>query len=160
MQHISIIAVGKTTGVYTAAVDEYAKRLQPYCRFEIVEIAEEPINEKNASPALVKAALQKEGARILAAVPKGAGLVALCIEGKQMGSDELAGFISQAAGSGTPAIAFVIGSSHGLADEVKQAAVRRLSLSKMTLPHQLARLILTEQIYRGMMINANSRYHK
>ena len=160
MQHIKVLAVGKAGGFYADGIREYAKRLNPLCRFEWVEIAEEVLDEKKASPALIEAALHREGQRILAAVPKGALLVALCIEGKQHSSEELSAMLEEAAQRGTPAVAFAIGSSWGLAPEVKQAAGQKLSMSKMTLPHQLARLVLTEQIYRALMIRSGSRYHK
>lgn len=160
MQHITILAVGKAGGFYAEGVAEYQKRLGSLCRFEVLELAEEPLREKNATPAQVEAALQKEGARILAAVPKGAQLVALCVEGRQISSPAFAALLEETAASGAPAVAFAIGSSHGLAPQVKQAAGHRLSLGELTLPHQLARLVLTEQIYRALMIRSGSRYHK
>ena len=91
---------------------------------------------------------------------KGAYLVALCVEGKQISSEELAEMLAQRAGSGAGDIAFVIGSSHGLDDRVKQAAKARISMGRITLPHQLARLVLTEQLYRACTINAGMKYHK
>lgn len=160
MQHIKLLAVGKAGAFYADGIQEYTKRLGPLCRFEAVEIAEEVLDEKKASPAQVQAALEKEGARLLAAVPKGALLVALCVEGKQQTSEEFAAMLEDAALHGTPAVAFAIGSSWGLAPAVKAAAGRKLSLGQMTLPHQLARLVLTEQIYRALMIRGGSRYHK
>ena len=91
---------------------------------------------------------------------KGAFLVALCVEGKQISSEELAGMLAQRAGSGAGDVAFVIGSSHGLDESVKRAAQARISLGRITLPHQLARLVLTEQLYRACTINAGMKYHK
>lgn len=160
MQHIKVIALGRAAGFYADGVAEYQKRMGRHCRFELVELAEEPVDEAHASPALVAAALEKEGGRILAAVPKAARLVALCVEGKQQTSEEFSAFLADAALGGAPAVAFAIGSSHGLAPAVKRQAALRLSLSGLTLPHQLARLVLVEQIYRAMMIRAGSRYHK
>ena len=104
--------------------------------------------EKNASDAVVKKALEKEGKAILSNVRKGAAIVAMCIEGKQISSDELAQFLADRANSGAGDVVFVIGSSHGLSDEVKKAAALRFSMGRITMPHQLARLVLTEQIYQ------------
>ena len=145
MQTITLIALGKLNADYYAkAAAEYAKRLSAYCRLNIVELPEEPIAEKNASPA----------------VPKGSSLAALCVEGKQKTSEELAAYLDERAGSGAGDVAFVIGSSHGLADSVKQTASLRLSMSKMTFPHQLARVMLLEQLYRAFSINHGGKYHK
>lgn len=138
MQTITLIALGKLNADYYAkAAAEYAKRLSAYCRLNIVELPEEPIAEKNASPAVIGKALEKEARAILTAVPKGSSLAALCVEGKQKTSEELAAYLDERAGSGAGDVAFVIGSSHGLADSVKQTASLRLSMSKMTFPHQL-----------------------
>ena len=160
MQHITVIALGKAAGHAAAGVAEYQKRLAPLCRFSVQELAEERVDEKSAGSALIQAALEKKGRRILAAVPKGARLVALCVEGGQMTSEAFAAYLDAAAQSGAPDVAFVIGSSHGLSEEVKRAAALKLSLSQMTLPHQLARLVLCEQIYRALSIRAGSKYHK
>ena len=105
-------------------------------------------------------ALEKEGKAILANVKKGAGIVALCVEGKSLSSEELADFVARRALEGAGDLAFVIGSSHGLAPAVKQAAALRFSMGRITLPHQLARLVLCEQIYRAFTINAGVKYHK
>lgn len=161
MQHIDLICIGKLNAPYFAAgVAEYAKRLGGYCDFRIIELPEETVREKNASPAAIAKALDKEGDHILANLHKGAALVALCIEGKELSSEELAARIADAAQSGAGDMAFVIGSSHGLAPKVKQAAALRMSMSRMTFPHQLARLMLTEQLYRAFSINAGAKYHK
>lgn len=161
MQNVDLICVGKLNAAYCAAgVAEYQKRLGAYCNFRVVELPEVKIQEKNASQAQVDKALQKEGDAILASVHKGASIVALCVEGKQLSSEELADYIVQRAGSGAGDLAFVIGSSHGLAPKVKQAAALRFSMGRITLPHQLARLVLAEQIYRAFTINAGAKYHK
>ena len=161
MQNIDLICVGKLNAKYFAdGVAEYQKRLAAFANFRIIELPEEKIEEKDASDALVRRALEKEGKAILANVRKGAALVALCVEGKQISSEELADFLAQRAGSGAGDVAFVIGSSHGLAEEVKRAAVLRFSMGRITLPHQLARLVLTEQIYRACTINSGLKYHK
>ena len=107
---------------FAEGVAEYQKRLAAFAAFRIIELPEEKIEEKNASDAVVKKALDKEGKAILSSVRKGAAIVAMCIEGKQISSDELAQFLAQRAGSGAGDVAFVIGSSHGLSDEVKKAA--------------------------------------
>lgn len=161
MQNIDLICVGKLNAAFCAdGVAEYQKRLAGYCNFRIIELPETPIAEKNAGEAAIARALEKEGEAILARVRKGAGVVALCIEGKQLSSEELAGFIARRAVAGAGDLAFVIGSSHGLAPAVKQAAALRFSMGRITLPHQLARLVLCEQIYRAFSINAGAKYHK
>lgn len=161
MQNIDLICVGKLNAAYFAAgVAEYQKRLTGFCNFRVLELPEAALPDKNASPAQIEKALEKEGKAILNAVRKGAYLVALCVEGRQISSEELAALIADRAGSGAGNMAFVIGSSHGLAPEVKQAAQARISLGRITLPHQLARLVLAEQIYRACTINAGMKYHK
>lgn len=161
MQNITLIVVGKLGQKFLQeGCAEYQKRLSAFCAFQVIELPEETVFEKNASPAAVEKALEKEAVRILAAVPKAAELCALCIEGKLISSEELAGYFREKALSGSGDIAFVIGSSHGLAPAVKQRAAKRISMSRMTFPHQLARLLLSEQIYRACTINAGTKYHK
>ena len=161
MQNIDLICLGKLNARYCAeGVAEYAKRLSAFVHFRVVELPEEKIEEKNASPALVARALDKEGKAILGSLRKGQALVALCVEGKLVSSEDIAALLAQRAGSGAGDVAFVIGSCHGLSDQVKQAAAARISLGRITLPHQLARLVLTEQLYRACTINAGMKYHK
>ncbi len=161
MQNIDLICIGKLNASYFAAgVAEYQKRLGGFCNFRIVELPEVTIADKNASEKQIAKALEKEGEAILHAVRKGAYLVALCVEGKQISSEELAELLAQRAGSGAGDVAFVIGSSHGLDERVKRAAQARISLGRITLPHQLARLVMTEQLYRACTINAGMKYHK
>lgn len=161
MQNIDLICIGKLNASYFAAgVAEYQKRLGGFCNFRIVELPEATIADKNASEKQIAKALEKEGEAILHAVRKGAYLVALCVEGKQISSEELADLLAQRAGSGAGDVAFVIGSSHGLDERVKRAAQVRISLGRITLPHQLARLVMTEQLYRACTINAGMKYHK
>lgn len=161
MQNIDLICVGKLNAAYCAAgVAEYQKRLGAFCSFRIIELPEETIHEKNASQAVIDKALEKEAAAILANVRKGAAIVALCVEGKIISSEELAAYIAEKAVSGAGDIAFVIGSSHGLSPTVKKAAALKFSMGRITLPHQLARLVLTEQIYRAFTINNGVKYHK
>ena len=161
MMNLTVIAVGKLNAAYyRQAAAEYEKRLGAFCRVHVAELAEEPVAEKNAGPAVIERALEKEGRAILAAVPKGAALVALCVEGRQLSSEALARHLAEWAGTGVSCAAFAIGSSHGLSPQVKQAAALRLSMSEMTFPHQLARVMLLEQLYRACCINAGTRYHK
>lgn len=161
MQNIDLVCVGRLNAAWCAAgVAEYQKRLSAYCNFRIIELPEAPIAEKSAGEVLIARALEKEGQAILSSVRRGAGIVALCIEGKSLSSEELAAFLARRAVSGAGDLAFVIGSSHGLAPAVKQAAALRFSMGRVTLPHQLARLVLTEQLYRAFSINAGAKYHK
>jgi 23S rRNA (pseudouridine1915-N3)-methyltransferase len=160
MQRIGVIAMGKAAGFYAEGVAEYARRMRRLCRFEVAQLDEERLDEHNASPRQVEAALRREGGRILAAVPKGSVLVALCVEGRRLDSEAFAAWLDGVAQSGAPAVAFAVGSSHGLDGAVKRAATLRLSLSAMTLPHQLARLVLVEQVYRALMIREGGKYHK
>ena len=161
MQNIDLICLGKLNARYCAeGVAEYAKRLSAFVHFRVVELPEEKIEEKNASPALVARALDKEGKAILGSLRKGQALVALCVEGKLVSSEDIAALLAQRAGSGAGDVAFVISSSHGLSDQVKRAAAARISLGRITLPHQLARLVLAEQLYRACTINAGMKYHK
>ena len=158
---ITLLTVGKIKERYLEdAIREYEKRLSAFCKVHVIELAEEAIAEKNASPAVIEKALEKEGKAILAAVPKGAVLTALCVEGRQLSSEALAHRLSEWAVSGVSCAAFAIGSSHGLSPQVKQAAALRLSMSEMTFPHQLARVMLLEQLYRACCIHAGKRYHK
>ena len=157
---ITILCVGKLKERYwTEACEEYAKRLKGFCQFRIVEVEEERISDKPL-PAHIRSTLEKEGQRLLSAVPKGAAAVAMCIEGCQRTSEELAQEITEMAVSGCSHIVFIIGGSWGLSDEVKQAARLRMSMSKMTFPHQLARVMLCEQIYRAFQISGGGQYHK
>lgn len=161
MQTVTIIALGKLNAdYYKTAAAEYTKRLSAFCKVNVVELSEESISEKNASQALIHKALEKEATAILAAIPKGAMVVAMCIEGAQSSSEEFSKLFTESANNGISQIAFVIGSSHGLANHVKQMATRKLSMSKMTFPHQLARVMLLEQIYRAFSIQTGSKYHK
>ena len=161
MQSVTLIVIGKLGQKFLqAGCAEYQKRLTAFCDFKVIELPEETIYEKNASGTAIDKALEKEAEKILAAVPKGAELCALCIEGKLISSEELAGYLNEKALSGAGAVAFVIGSSHGLAELVKQKAAKRISMSRMTFPHQMARLILCEQLYRSYTILSGVKYHK
>ncbi len=160
MLNITVLCVGKLKeSFYISAVQEYEKRLKGYCKLTLLELPEEKL--PNApSQAQINAALEKEAQAIFSKLPKRATLVALCIEGKELSSEQLAQKFQQWAISGVSAIALVIGSSYGLHPSVKQQAALRLSMSPMTFPHHLARVMLLEQVYRAFKINEGSLYHK
>lgn len=160
MQHIQIICVGGLKERYLKeACAEYDKRLTAFCNFTIMEVGEERLPD-NPSDAQIAVTLEKEGEKILSKIPKGASVVALCIEGKKLSSEKLADFIADTAVNGVSHLVFIIGGSWGLSPAVKQRAVLRLSMSDMTFPHQLARVMLCEQIYRAFQINSGGKYHK
>lgn len=159
MQTIQILALGKCKeGYLREACREYEKRLSRYCRLQITELEPAALSQ-NPSEKEIAAALEKEGEELLKRA-KGY-CIAMCIEGKQFTSPGLAEKLEQAAqGGDSGAVTFLIGSSYGLAPAVKQRAQLRLSMSAMTFPHQLARVMLLEQIYRGYQILAGTKYHK
>ena len=160
MLSVRIICVGRLKESYWRdACAEYAKRLSAFCRFEIDEVEESRVPE-NASKAQIDAALQAEGRRLLDRVPAGCRTIALCIEGRELSSEALAADMDSAMVSGVSSMAFLIGGSWGLSGEVKQQCSRRVSMSPMTFPHQLARVMLCEQIYRAFQINMGGKYHK
>ncbi len=160
MLNITLICVGKMKEAhYVSAYAEYEKRLKPYSKFELIELSEAKL-PSSPSNADILAALEKEASEIERCIPKGSYLVAMCIEGRQLSSEELAELFNNCAGSGKGRICFLIGSSNGLAESIKNKADFKLSMSKMTFPHHLARVMLAEQIYRGIMINEGSKYHK
>lgn len=156
MLEVRLICIGKLKEAYWRdAVAEYEKRLRPLCKFQFIELPEVRLTE-SPSAAQISAALEQEGKAILA---KAAGKIyPLCIEGKLVDSPTLAKKLSGAMQS-PGAVTFVIGSSHGLCDEVKRAG-EGISMSPMTFPHQLARVMLCEQIYRGFQILNGTKYHK
>ena len=159
MVQISIISVGTLKESYLReAVAEYKKRLSQYARVEEIELKEELIrNEDDAAE--VRAALESEGQKILARVPKDSYRIAMCVEGKEYDSPTLARFIGEAVDS-KGRIAIIIGSSHGLSDGVKRECDARISLSKLTFPHQLMKAILMETLYRSFTILSGKKYHK
>ncbi len=157
--NINIISVGKIKEKYfTAAIDEYAKRLSRFVKLNITEVQDEKIPD-NASGKEMELVKEKEGAKILAKLPQNSFVVTLCIEGKELSSEELAEKISDISMTSSN-ITFIIGGSLGLADTVKCKSNLRLSFGRMTLPHQLMRVVLLEQIYRAFKINNNESYHK
>ncbi|MBR1456622.1 MAG: 23S rRNA (pseudouridine(1915)-N(3))-methyltransferase RlmH [Oscillospiraceae bacterium] len=160
MLAIRFVCVGKMRErFYTDAFAEYAKRLGAYCRFECVEPAEVRLPDK-PSQAEINAALAKEAVDIVKWFQPDTYVVALCVEGRQMPSEAMARLLSERENSGKPKLCFVIGGSYGLSDTVKQRADLRLSMSEMTFPHHLARVMLAEQVYRGFKIREGSKYHK
>ena len=157
---ITVISVGKIKEkFFTDAIDEYKKRLKRYCDFEVIEVKDEPTPE-NPSDREKEIVLTKEGERIEEKIPKSAYVVTLCVEGKQESSEGLADFIKTVANEGNSKIAFIIGGSFGLSEKIKSLSNKRLSFSKMTFPHQLMRVILSEQIYRAFTIIEGKTYHK
>lgn len=160
MVSVTLIAVGKIKEKYLReALDEYAKRLSAYCKFEVVEVKDEktPDSPSTREKQLV---LEKEGERISAKIPHGAAVVSLCVEGKQMTSKRFAELISGYSIRGISKIAFIIGGSFGLDEKIKALSDVRLSFSEMTFPHMLMRVILAEQLYRGFTITEGKTYHK
>ena len=160
MQKITILCVGKLKEkFYAEAVAEYAKRLSRYCKLEIMELPEERLPE-DPSSAQIAAALEKEAANLRSKLPASAFVVALCVEGKLRSSEDLARMLADSAGRGQSQVVFLIGGSFGLDPSAKALAAERLSMSPMTFPHHLARVMLLEQVYRAYQINAGTRYHK
>lgn len=158
--NISIITVGKLKEKYLKqGIDEYLKRLSAYAKMDIIEVPDEKAPEELSETEMVQVK-QKEGERILAKIHPDAHVIALAIEGKMKSSEELADNLDKLATYGKSKIAFVIGGSLGLSQEVLQRADDKLSFSKMTFPHQLMKLILLEQIYRAFRINRGEPYHK
>ena len=161
MINVTLITLGKVQkGFLTDGCNEYIKRLRTMCDFKLVEIEDEPLPEKNLNQTLIDKALEKEGGKIISAIPKQSYVIAMCIEGKQLASRDFAKLFNQKAVEGYPSICLIIGSSHGLSEKVKARRDLRMSFSKMTFPHQLFRLMALEQIYRAFSINAGTKYHK
>ena len=160
MLSVTILTVGKLKeGYLRDACGEYAKRLQGSCKFRIEELNEYRLPE-NPSPAQIALGLEQERQEILQRCPAGAYVVAMCIEGKMLDSVAFSRILSQVAVQGKSQVIFIIGGSFGLWGRVKKRADLRLSMSPMTFPHQLARVMLCEQIYRAFSIAAGTRYHK
>ena len=160
MQKVTILCVGKLKErFYAEAAAEYAKRLARYCRLEVLELPEERLPE-SPSQAQIDAALEREAAAVRAKLPAGAMMITLCIEGRLRSSEELARHMAAWSSQGAGHLVFLIGGSFGLAPSLKAQAAERLSMSPMTFPHHLARVMLLEQIYRAYQINAGGKYHK
>ncbi|MBQ7645985.1 MAG: 23S rRNA (pseudouridine(1915)-N(3))-methyltransferase RlmH [Clostridia bacterium] len=158
---IKLIFVGEASSVYKNAIAEYEKRLEPFCSFESVCIKESRLDDRaGANAAEIKKALEKEADAIRAHIPAGAYKAAMCIEGRPFSSEEFSLLFEKISLNGKSKAAFIIGSSHGLDEKLKNECDLRLSMSRMTFPHQLARLMLTEQIYRAFSITSGIKYHK
>lgn len=159
MINIKLIALGNLKeGYLRDAFSEYSKRLGGLCRFELIELKEHKLPD-SPTQGEIDTALADEAKRILALLSPRAYKIALCVEGKQLSSEAFAEKIDKAAASHSEII-FIIGSSHGLSDSVKSACDARLSISEMTFPHQLMRVIMAEAIYRALNILKGTKYHK
>ena len=157
---IHIISVGRLKDKWIKeGCAEYIKMTGGYAQVHETEIADEKLPD-DPSEKLISAALEAEAVRITAALPKGCAVVAMCIEGKMLSSEELSEKIDSFCLQGKSTIAFIIGSSYGLAPSLKQRADLKLSMSRMTFPHRLAKIMLCEQIYRALNISAGGKYHK
>lgn len=160
MFDITLIAMGKLKEkFYLSAAAEYEKRLKGYCRFQLIELPEYRLPE-NPSATEIDAGLEKEADMIFDKIPKGAWLCIFTPEGKLMSSEDLAKKLKDVKISGKSSACFLIGSSFGISPRVKQKADFRLSMSPMTFPHHLARIMVLEQLYRAEAIQAGSKYHK
>lgn len=152
MLNIRLICVGKLKEkFYLEACREYEKRLGTLCKLEILQLDEEPDRP---------GALQKEAEKLRAAIPAGSYVIAMCIEGKMLSSEGLADKMQQLQNQGISRLCILIGSSRGLDEALKQQCALKLSMSPMTFPHHLARVMVLEQIYRALSILSGSKYHK
>ena len=160
MKAFTVLCIGRLKEPFLReAVAEYQKRLSADCKLTILELPAEKLPD-NPSQKQIDAALDAEGRRILEKLPEGAAVVTLCVEGKQYTSPEFSALLSQFALRGKSSVVFIIGGSFGLSDAVKQKSDLRLSVSKMTFPHQLFRVMLLEQLYRAVQIERGTKYHK
>lgn len=158
--NISIVTVGKLKEKYLKqGIEEYLKRLGSYAKVEVIEVPDEKAPEELSETEMIQVK-QKEGERILGKIGPDTYVIALAINGKLKSSEELADSLDKLATYGKSKIAFIIGGSLGLSDELLRRSDEQLSFSKMTFPHQLMRLILVEQIYRAFRINRGEPYHK
>ncbi len=157
---ICILCVGKIKEKYfKLAIDEYLKRLTPYVKLEIVEVPDESEPQQLNSNLIIKIK-EKEAKKLVAKLKPDDFIVCMCIDGNSIGSKDFATFFNTRQNMATKRVVFVIGGSHGIDDSIVSMASMKISLSKMTFPHQLARVLLLEQIYRAYKINANESYHK
>lgn len=160
MFNITLITVGKLKEkFYLAAAAEYEKRLQAYSNFQLIELPESRLPD-DPSPAEISVGLEKEAQQIQSKIPKGAWFCVFTPEGKLLSSEELAGKIKQIKLDGKSSACFLIGSSFGISQKLKDAADFKLSISPMTFPHHLARIMVLEQLYRAEAIQNGSKYHK
>jgi 23S rRNA (pseudouridine1915-N3)-methyltransferase len=160
MFEITLITMGKLKEkFYLSAAEEYAKRLKGYCKFQLLELPEHRLPD-SPSQAEILAGLEKEADLIISKIPKGAWFCVFTPEGKNLSSEEFAAKLKEVKLSGKSSACFLIGSSFGMADRIKQMADFKLSMGKMTFPHHLARIMVLEQIYRAEAIQSGSKYHK
>ena len=160
MLNVNIICVGKLKEKFlTDAIKEYSKRLSAFCKLNITELDETKLPDR-VSDSDIANALKSESEKILAKVGKDAFVIAMCIEGKMMSSEELSKLFDRISVEGKSRVDIIIGSSFGLSDEVKKRADLRLSVSPMTFPHQLFRVMILEQVYRAFQISTGGKYHK
>ncbi len=156
---VNLICIGSLKEKYWRdACAEYQKRLSSLCKLSVLELPEYRLSE-HPSASEIEKALENEGERILSKAGNST-VIPLCIEGKQLSSPGLAELLSNLALSGVSSVSFIIGSSYGLSEAVKKRGLQKLSMSEMTFPHQLARVMLLEQVYRAFMIMGNRKYHK
>lgn len=160
MQRVTVLCVGKLKEkFYIDAAAEYVKRLQRHCKLELIELPEQRLPD-DPSPAEIQKALRAEGDAIREKLPKGGAVIALCIEGRPCSSQELSRRMADLAVQGKTQLTFLIGGSVGLDEDLKRRADWRLSMSPMTFPHHMARIMLLEQIYRAYQIADGTKYHK
>ena len=160
MHKITLISVGRLKEeFFKAAEKEYAKRLGGFCDLKIIEVKQQQL-PSNPSDGQIETALSIEAEEIISKIPKGSDVVTLCIEGKLYSSEDLSVAIENNANISSGHMTFIIGGSFGLSETVKAKSKIRLSMSKMTFPHRLARIMLLEQIYRAFQIGAGTKYHK
>lgn len=161
MIRVNIICIGKIKEKYfTDAINEYAKRLSAFCKFSVVELAEEKIRNNNPNQSQIDEVVSAEGKRILQKIGNSDFVAAMCIEGTLLSSEQLAKTLDSVSLAGKSTVDFIIGGSYGLSESVKARADLCISMSKMTFPHQMVRMILSEQIYRAFEISSNGKYHK
>lgn len=160
MQRVTVLCVGKLKEkFYIDAAAEYVKRLQRHCKLELIELPEQRLPD-DPSPAEIQKALRTEGDAIREKLPKGGAVIALCIEGRPCSSEELSRRMAEFGVQGKTQLTFLIGGSVGLDEDLKRQADWRLSMSPMTFPHHMARIMLLEQIYRAYQIAGGTKYHK
>ena len=159
MQRVTVLCVGKLKEkFYIDAAAEYVKRLQRHCKLELIELPEQRLPD-DPSPAEIQKALRTEGDAIRERLPKGGAVIALCIEGRPCSSEELSRRMAEFGVQGKTQLTFLIGGSVGLDEDLKRQADWRLSMSLMTFPHHMARIMLLEQIYRAYQIAGGTKYH-
>ena len=160
MLDVTVLCVGRLKEkFYTDAAAEYIKRLGAYCRVTVTELSEAK-RSASPSPGETDACLLREAAAIRDAIPKGATVIAMCVEGRELSSEELSAELMKLSASGASKLCFLIGGSDGLHESLKKEARLQLSMSRMTFPHHLARVMLLEQLYRAFSIASGGKYHK